>query len=113
MMAKYAMGLDYGTNSCRSLIVNLDSGEEAASHVFCYPSGEMGVLTDRRDPNLARQHPADYLAGLEEIIKRAIGKAREADAAFSPEMIVGVGVDTTGSTPLPVDREAQALPPHF
>ncbi|MDD4622762.1 MAG: ribulokinase [Kiritimatiellae bacterium] len=109
MKAKYAMGLDYGTNSCRSVIVNLDSGEELASHVFCYPSGEMGVLTDRHDPNLARQHPADYLAGLEEIIKRAIGKAREADAAFSPEMIVGVGVDTTGSTPLPVDREAQAL----
>jgi L-ribulokinase len=109
MGTKYAMGLDYGTNSCRSVIVNLDSGEEVASHVFCYPSGEMGVLTDRRDPNLARQHPADYLAGLEEIIKRAIAKARDSDVAFSPEKIVGVGVDTTGSTPLPVDREARAL----
>ncbi len=109
MDTKYAMGLDFGTNSCRSLIVNLVSGGEVASHVFNYPSGDMGVITDRRDPNLARQHPADYLAGLETIIVQGIAKAREAEASFRPELIVGIGVDTTGSTPLPVDREVQAL----
>jgi L-ribulokinase len=51
--------LDYGTNSCRSLIVNLETGTEVASQVFNYPSGQRGVITDPRDPNVARQSPAD------------------------------------------------------
>ena len=50
-MSAYAMGLDYGTNSCRSLIVDLATGAELASSVFPYPSGEMGVVVDPRDPN--------------------------------------------------------------
>ena len=53
----YSIGLDYGTNSCRSLIVNLETGEELGSAVFPYPSGEMGILTDPSDPNVARQNP--------------------------------------------------------
>ncbi len=108
-MAKYAIGLDYGTNSCRSLIVNLETGAEVASHVFNYPSGQMGVLVDARDPNLARQSPADYRAGLVEIVVQGLAKARAAAPDFSPEDVVGIGVDTTGSTPMPVDRAGVPL----
>ena len=111
----YAIGLDYGTNSCRSLIVNLETGAEVASHVYAYPSGEMGVLLDARDPNVARQSPADYRAGLIEIVRHGLAKAAKADAAFSPDKVVGIGVDTTGSTPMAVDCKGSplALSPEF
>jgi L-ribulokinase len=108
-MASYAIGLDYGTNSCRSLIVNLETGAEVASHVFAYPTGQSGVIVDPRDPNVARQNPADYCAGLVEIIIQGLAKAQAADPAFTPEKVVGIGVDTTGSTPLPVDRAGVPL----
>lgn len=114
-MRKYAIGLDYGTNSCRSLIVNLETGVEVASHVYNYPSGQLGVLVDPRDPNVARQSPADYRAGLIEIVVQGLAKARAADAGFSAEQVVGIGVDTTGSTPIPVNRAGTplALLPEF
>ena len=114
-MAKYAIGLDYGTNSCRSLIVNLETGAEVASHVYNYPSGHAGVILDPRDPNVARQSPADYRAGLVEIVVQGLAKAKAADPAFSPDAVVGIGVDTTGSTPMPVDRAGVplALLPEF
>ena len=108
-MATYAIGLDYGTNSCRSLIVNLESGAEVATHVFNYPSGEMGVLVDAKDPNVARQQPQDYLTGLETILAEAVKKAAIADKNFSPAKVVGIGIDTTGSTPLPVTKEGTPL----
>jgi L-ribulokinase len=114
-MATYAIGLDYGTNSCRSLIVNLETGAEVASHVCNYPSGQMGVIVDPRDPNVARQSPADYREGLVEIVIQGLAKAKAADAAFSADQVVGIGVDTTGSTPMPVDRSGVplALAPTF
>ncbi len=114
-MPRYAIGLDYGTNSCRSLIVNLETGAEVASHVYNYPSGQMGVIVDARDPNVARQNPADYQAGLTEIIIQGLAKAAAADPAFSPDQVVGIGVDTTGSTPMPVDVAGRplALLPEF
>ncbi len=114
-MSKYAIGLDYGTNSCRSLIVNLETGAEVASHVYTYPSGQMGVIVDPRDPNVARQSPADYRAGLIDIVVQGLAKAAAADFAFSPAAVVGIGVDTTGSTPMPVDRAGVplALLPEF
>lgn len=108
-MSHYAIGLDYGTNSCRSLIVNLDTGAEVASHVYNYPSGQSGVIVDPRDPNVARQSPADYRAGLIDIVVQGLAKAKVADPAFSPEDVVGIGVDTTGSTPMPVDRSGVPL----
>jgi L-ribulokinase len=114
-MSRYALGLDYGTNSCRSLIVDLADGRELASHVYAYPSGEEGILTDPRDPNLARQNPQDYLSGLVVVVREAIRAARAAEPGFDPAAIVGIGVDTTGSTPIPVDREGTplALLPEF
>jgi L-ribulokinase len=108
-MLRYVIGLDFGTNSCRSLLVDTSSGRELASHVYPYPSGTDGVILDPEEPNLARQNPADYLFGIEATIKGVIRKAKEADPGFSPDSIIGIGVDTTGSSPMPVDRQGQAL----
>ena len=108
-MSKYVIGLDFGTNSCRSLIVDISNGNELASHVFPYPSGEAGVIVDSKDPNLARQNPADYLTGIEVTITEAIKKAKLLDTNFNPVNIIGIGVDTTGSSPMPVDEKGNAL----
>ena len=54
---KYTLGLDFGTNSVRALIVDVRNGREVATAVFDYPTGEAGIILDPSDPNLARQHP--------------------------------------------------------
>jgi len=108
-MSRYALGLDYGTNSCRSLLVNLDNGEELGSVVFPYPSGKAGILTDPGDPNVARQNPQDYLDGLVAIITGALNEAKQKDPDFSANEVIGLGIDTTGSTPLPVNKEGTPL----
>ena len=108
-MKKYSIGLDYGTNSCRALIVDLSDGNEIASAFFDYLSGESGVLIDHKDPNLARQNPQDYLDGIASTVTEAISKARENNLSFDPETVVGIGVDTTGSSPIPVNEEGVPL----
>lgn len=105
----YTIGLDYGTNSVRSLIVDTTNGQELGSAVFNYPTGKMGIILDRTDHNLARQNPADYLKGLEFVVKQAIVQAKKASKRFSPDQVVGIGVDTTGSTPIPVDENGVPL----
>jgi len=114
-MSRYAIGLDYGTNSCRSLLLDLDTGEELGSVVFPYPSGKLGILTDPSDPHVARQHPQDYLDGMVAIITGALAQAKEKRSGFDPGDVIGIGVDTTGSTPIPVDAEGTplALKPEF
>src|SRR6186997_3185090 len=109
MSSRYALGIDYGTNSCRSLLVDLDSGAEVGSTVFPYPSGDLGILTDPRDPNVARQNPQDYLDGLEAVVRGALEQARAKVAGFDAAQVVGIGVDTTGSTPIPVDKAGTPL----
>jgi L-ribulokinase len=106
--ARYAIGLDFGTNSVRALVVDCDGGEEIAQSVFDYPSGRQGVILDKRDAQLARQHPGDYIEGFSASVREAIELASEHDG-FSPDQVVGIGVDTTGSTPIPVDRDGVAL----
>ena len=105
---KYAIGLDYGTNSVRTLIVEVANGREVASAVWNYAHGTQGVILSR-DPNLARQHLADYVKGAEITIRKALALARRAVKGFAPEQIIGIGVDTTGSTPIPVDRKGCPL----
>ena len=61
-MNKYVLGLDFGTNSCRALIVEVSNGTELASSIFPYPSGESGIIVDPSNPHVARQNPADYLS---------------------------------------------------
>ena len=70
------LGIDYGTNSVRALIVSCADGAELASCVIDYPSGRHGILLDPRDHNLARQNPADYLHGLEKSVQGALAAAR-------------------------------------
>ncbi|MGA2658283.1 MAG: ribulokinase [Verrucomicrobiota bacterium] len=105
---KYTIGLDYGTNSVRTVIVDAANGREVAAAVWNYANGAQGVILSR-DPNLARQHPADYVKGAEVTIGKALAAAKRAVRGFKPDQVIGIGVDTTGSTPIPVDENGQPL----
>lgn len=113
-MGVFTIGLDFGTNSVRAVVVDTADGREIASSVFNYPSGVQGVFYDASDDNVARQHPRDYLEGIQQTVRAALAVA-EKDLSFSPKDVVGIGVDTTGSSPLPisVDGTALALLPLF
>src|SRR5262249_30923753 len=106
-MPRYTIGLDYGTGSVRAVLVST-TGEEIAAHVFEYPNGISGVIISDRDPNLAGQHPRDYEAGAEAAVKGVLKQARD-KIQIRQEDIIGIGVDTTGSTPMPVDAQGQPL----
>ena len=110
----YALGIDYGTNSVRALLVDVADGSEVATYVYNYPSGEAGILLDGKDPNLARQNPADYIEGFYHSVRRVMSAAKKL-RGFSPDQVIGIGIDTTGSTPIPVDRQGipLALRPEF
>src|SRR5258706_2601740 len=108
MPPKYTIGLDYGTNSVRAGLVNVHDGMEAAEAVWNYTHGTNGVLL-ARDPNLARQHPGDYLAGAENVLGNVLKTASRTIRSFAKDQVIGVGIDATGSTPLPVDRRGNAL----
>lgn len=107
-MSTYTIGLDYGTNSVRALLVDTANGREVATAVWNYEHGTQGVILSR-DPNLARQHPADYVKGAEVTIRAALQQARKALRGFDPRQVIGIGVDTTGSTPIPVDATGRPL----
>ncbi|UCG58692.1 MAG: hypothetical protein JSU70_04095, partial [Phycisphaerales bacterium] len=91
----YAIGLDYGTNSVRCLIVDVTNGNELGTSVHEYETGEAGVILDSSDHNLARQNPADYLTGIKVTLKEAIAQAKKSDKNFDPSRIIGIGIDTT------------------
>ena len=111
---KYALGVDYGTNSVRALIVDISNGDEIGTSVWNYETGNAGVHEDPKDVHLARQNPADYQKGFIESVKDAIADAKKTNG-FDVNQIIGIGVDTTGSTPIPVDKDgiALALKPEF
>ncbi|MHC5039378.1 MAG: FGGY family carbohydrate kinase, partial [Planctomycetota bacterium] len=113
-MAPTALGFDFGTNSVRALLVDLTDGVEIGSGVHPYRHGEQGILLGG-DPNLARQHPADYVEGAEQSARAAIDEAVGNRVGFDPNDVVGIGVTATGSTPLPVDgsNTPLALTPEF
>ena len=105
----YAIGLDYGTNSVRCLIVDTRDGREVGTCVHGYESGQAGILLSKSDHNVARQSPADYLKGVEVAVIGALRQAKKAVKKFKAEDVIGIGVDTTGSTPLPVDKNGTPL----
>jgi L-ribulokinase len=90
------------------VVVSCADGEIRGTHVFDYPSGDHGVLLDPRDPHLARQNPADYVDGLRIAVPGALAAA-ERGGGFSRDRVIGIGVDTTGSTPIPVDARNRPL----
>jgi L-ribulokinase len=104
----FTLGVDFGTNSVRALVVRCSDGAEFGSRVVDYPSGAQGVLLDPKNGLLARQHPGDYLYGLEESIRGALADAgRKPD--FDASKVAGIGLDSTGSSPIPVDRQNRPL----
>ena len=105
----YTIGLDYGTNSVRCVIVDITNGSEIGTAVYNYPTGQAGIILDKNDHNLARQNPADYVKGIEVTIKKAVLQAKKTVKKFDADQIIGIGVDTTGSTPLPVDKNGTPL----
>ncbi len=103
-MKQFVIGLDYGTDSCRTVIVDVSNGEEIASSVKYYPRWAEGKYCDPAT-NRYRQHPADYTETLESSIKEALAKA----PAGTAENVVGIAFDTTGSTPVLTDRNGTPL----
>ncbi len=106
----YVIGVDYGTDSLRSIIVDASNGNEISSFVYNYKRWNEGKYCDPVK-NQFRQHPLDYIEGLEITIHEALTKAPPATA----KKIKGISVDTTGSTPVAVDKKGTplALTPGF
>lgn len=106
----FVIGVDYGTDSVRSILVNAADGQEIASAVFYYPRWKEGRYCAPQT-NQFRQHPLDYVEGLEQTIKSCLSQAGAAVAAN----VKAISVDTTGSTPVAVDKTGTplALLPEF
>lgn len=109
-MTSYALGLDYGSDSVRALLVDTANGQEVATTVVPYKRWNQGLYSEPAK-NQFRQHPLDYLEGVEQAVQ---GLWEEAPAGAA-QQVVGISFDTTGSTPVPVDSEgvALALKPEF
>jgi L-ribulokinase len=99
LQKSYVIGVDYGTDSVRSVIIDTDNGEEISSSVFIYPRWRDGLYCDPSQ-NQFRQHPLDYVEGLESTLKDCLRKSGTTVAS----KVKAISVDTTGSTPVAVDK---------
>lgn len=104
MGKKYVIGIDYGTDSVRSVVVDSTNGEIVGTAVHEYQRWKQGLFCDPL-ANQFRQHPLDYLEGLENSIRNAI---KGLDSGIVKN-IAGITVDTTGSTPVAVDKQGVPL----
>jgi len=109
--ANYVIGVDYGTDSVRSVLVDTANGKEIASSVFLYPRWQKGLYC-KPSLNQFRQHPLDYIEGLTHTIRDCIAKA---GGEFIAARVKGISIDTTGSSPVAVDETGTplALKPEF
>lgn len=106
-MDKYSIGLDFGTLSVRALLVNTANGEECASSEYVYPHGVLSqALPSGRSlpPDWALQDPQDYLDGISRTVRDILFIS-----GVSPEDVIGIGLDFTSSTFLPVDENLVPL----
>lgn len=101
---EYVIGVDYGSDSVRTIIVNARNGREVAASVFYYPRWKDQLYCNAA-LNQFRQHPLDYIEGLEDTIERCLVQAGPSVAAN----IKALSVDTTGSTPVAVDKTGTPL----
>jgi len=106
----YVIGIDFGSDSVRSILVDSSNGEELGSSIHYYRRWKDGLYCDAVN-NRFRQHPMDYIEGIEATIKGCIKEAGEHTAQY----VKGISVDTTGSTPVAVDKQGTplALTPEF
>ncbi|MGJ1262624.1 ribulokinase [Sphingobacterium spiritivorum] len=102
---QYVIGVDFGSDSVRSIIVDALTGTEVSSAIHFYSRWQEGLYCDA-SRNQFRQHPLDYIEGLVSTIKSCIIKAGGQNIAAS---VKGIAVDTTGSTPVAVDRSGTPL----
>ena len=109
-MAKYVIGLDYGSDSARAVVVCTETGQTLATSVKYYPRWQAGKYCNPAI-NQYRQHPLDYIEVLEGTVKEALSKC----PAGTAEQVVGIAFDTTGSTPVFTDEQGTplALLPEF
>ena len=103
-MEKLVIGIDYGTDSCRAILLDCVSGKELATAISYYPRWKKGLYCDP-SANRYRQHPQDYIDSLEQAVKGALKQL----PAGMVRKIVGIGIDTTGSTPCLTDRDGTPL----
>lgn len=110
MENRYVIGLDYGTDSARALVVEVETGKIIASSVKYYPRWKQGLYCCAAE-NRWRQHPLDYIEVLEASVKEALAQC----PAGTAEKVIGMSFDTTGSTPAFVDETGTplALKPEF
>jgi len=108
-MKKYVIGLDYGTDSVRAVLIDTENGAELATSVSYYQRWKEGKFC-QPEQNQFRQHPLDHIEGLQKTISDVVK-----ESGVAPESIVSICIDTTGSSPLPVNKEgiALALTPGF
>ncbi len=104
MSAKLVLGIDYGTDSVRSVLIDTADGSELGSAVFEYPRWKEGLYCDA-GAHRFRQHPLDYLEGLEHTVREVLRQAGD----VRPGEVTGMTIDTTGSTPVAIDREGTPL----
>ncbi|TRW24739.1 ribulokinase [Flavobacterium zepuense] len=102
-MKKYVIGLDYGTDSVRAVLIDTENGAELASEVHLYARWKKGMYCDAQ-ANRFRQHPLDHIEGLENTIKSVVTTSE-----VNPASIVGICIDTTGSSPIPVAQDGKPL----
>ena len=102
---QFVIGVDYGSDSVRAVLINAFNGEEVASSVFNYPRWRDGLYCNAAE-NQFRQHPLDYVEGLESTIKDCLKKAGGNNIA---DKVKGLSIDTTGSTPVAVDKNGTPL----
>ena len=109
-MKGYVIGIDYGSDSCRSVVLDVSNGEELGTAIFYYPRWAKGMYCEP-EKNIFRQHPLDYIEGLEYVVKEVI-KDLPKDVVAN---IKGISIDTTGSTPAAMDKDGNilALLPEF
>lgn len=110
MNSQYVIGVDFGTDSVRALLVDAHTGQTLGTHVYEYVRWKQGLYCDPARSQF-RQHPLDYLEGLEASIRGALVNVPDEVRA----QVVGISVDTTGSTPVAVDQTGLplALRPDF